>query len=88
MAKLVINVTKQDIKAGLQGNPNFCAIARACKRQYGAFGRVNVDGYNVDFQDEIGEVVATFKLSGKAREFISRFDESKSLAKPGVYTAE
>ena len=81
--KVTIEVTQTDIKKGDQGDMQSCAIARAVKRTMG-------DSPNVDslITVEIAGKTWFYDMPQKAANFISKFDEDKSLVKPFSFVAK
>ena len=75
---LKTKVLKEDIKKGVKGNCNSCALARAIKRDTKIDNvSVGVDSINVDG--------IYYKTTKKAEKFIEAFDNGKKL-KPSCFT--
>jgi hypothetical protein len=77
--KRKVRILQVDIRKGTQEDPNWCAVALGCRREFkqelGTAGGVYVlDTIN------IGERV--FLMPKKVTNWITRFDESKSSVKP------
>lgn len=78
---MIVYVSKQDIATAVRGDPRNCVFARSCQR---AFGSRAVLFYPtvayVDMLDEEGErVVMRFRVNGKTREQVERFDREEDV---------
>lgn len=73
-----VRVTQKDIDLGDQQDPNYCAIARAVKRQYPGL----TVGVNSEVEIISKTAYALYDLPTKADKFITEFDNDKSKVKP------
>lgn len=79
--KMIVRVTKKDIKYGRREQPNSCALALALKDK--GFNRVHVDGctINVEKKGRVG----IYDVSDSAGTFIDNFDTDKKTVKPKTF---
>lgn len=83
MDSLTVKVTADDIEKGERGNPCFCPIAQAVRREL---------DLQVPHLTEVGELCmivrsATFRLPDTARKFVDDFDSGRDV-EPFEFTAE
>jgi hypothetical protein len=71
-----VRVLQKHIKAGKQGDANWCPIALALKEATGC-AKVSVSGH-----DEISVGAVKFITSRSADRFINRFDDDAESVKP------
>lgn len=81
---LKVRVLKRHINKGVCRNINRCAVALAVMEQ--THRKCKVNGIDVRVRWRTG-VVTKYNLPDNAQEFISTFDNQKSLAKPIRFTA-
>lgn len=74
-----ITVTQADIDGGFQGRSNNCAIALALKRELKTDTAI-VNGSHVFFAG--GQ---HYKTTKKMKDFITKFDQSKTLVSPFTF---
>jgi len=80
---LKVRVTADDILRGVRSNDKKCAIARACKKQYGDHPTVSAESIGFMFRGGFVYYAGT----KKAEKFIEKFDsDGKKSVKPTTFT--
>ena len=83
---MYIRVTQDDIDRGLQGSPNFCAIAMAARRCVDEDCELIVSALFVEFFTPTQRFEV--KLPEEAQDFRERFDKNREGCRPIEFRVE
>lgn len=93
MKSLIINVTEEDIREGIQAEPMGCAIARAIKRQTGLEyarvleGEITLGEGGIkegDWNDDPVRKLLIVRPNQRTQKFINDFDKQPNHWRPDV----